>query len=673
MIKNILFYWILTMVIGIASCPNEEINQFVKVVSPNKKISITFDNLNSKPTYSVQYNGTDLITKSSMGFEFKGMKSLDSNFTIIGYDISNVNENWEQPWGEQKIIHDNHCRLFLKLKEKNDGGRKLNIEFKVFNDGIGFRYIVPKQKELDSINITNELTEFSFTANHTSWSIPAYHHMKYEILYNENPINQLDTAHTPLTLKTTDGLYVSIHEAALVDYSSMTLYGDKNNKLYCDLVPWKDGIKVKRKGSFMTPWRTIQIAENPGGLIESSLILNLNEPNKLGDVSWVKPMKYVGIWWGMHIGNYTFYQGPNVGATTERTKKYIDFAAKHGFDEVLVEGWNFGWTPDWGGNFAPEMDFTKPAASFDWEEVLDYANSKNIYLQVYNETAANTENYLAQIDSAYALYQKLGYRSAKVGQVHHNFKNGEWHHGQYGVNYYQTVVDKGAKHKIAINFHEPIKPTGLRRTYPNLISREGARGQEFNAWDSEGGNPPEHTCILPFTRLLAGPMDFTPGVFSVDIPQRDNNQVNTTLTKQLALYVVLYSPIQMAADLIENYEERLDAFQFIKDVPVDWETTKVIDAKIADFIIIARKDKYSEDWYLGAITDEKSRNFIIKLDFLNEDFNYEAQIYKEVEGANYKINPTQYVIQNIVISGKDSLSINLPEGGGTAIRFKMIK
>ncbi len=646
--------------------------EIVSVSSPNEKIQLVFDNTLSKLSYRVNYKGDEFLRTSKLGFDLVKAENLDSNFVIVDYQITTTDESWEQPWGEERIIRDHYNKLTINLQEKDNLSRKISLEFKVFDDGIGFRYLVPQQPGMDSVYIKNELTEFAFTDNHKTWSTPAYHIMKYETLYSEASLKNLDTCHTPLTIKTSTGIYASIHEAALTDYASMTLYGDNENTIKTDLVPWKDGVKVKTKTPFQTPWRTIQIADRPGDLIESHLILNLNEPNVLGDVSWVKPMKYVGIWWGMHIGIYSFYQGPKVGATTERAKKYIDFAAKHGFDEVLIEGWNYGWTPYWGSNFAPEMDFTRPAESFDWKEVIDYAKSKNVFIQAYNETAANTENYLSQIDSAYAMYEEMGYRSVKVGQVNDKFKNGEWHHGQYGVNYYRTVAKKGAEHKLAINFHEPIKPTGMRRTYPNIVSREGARGQEFNAWDDEGGNPPEHTCILPFTRLLAGPMDFTPGVFSVEIPQRENNQVNTTLAKQLALYVVLYSPIQMAADLIENYETRLDALQFIKDVPVDWETTKVLDAAIADYVIIARKDKYSDDWYLGAITDENSRNFEIILNFLNPDYTYEAQIYKDAEGSSYQTNPSEYMISFQKLTSNDSLQINLPKGGGTAIRFKQI-
>lgn len=666
LIKVIFVFYILLLF----ACNQQ--SKIISVTSPNGKIQVEFDNSLSTLSYRVNYMGEEFLRTSRLGFHLVNSKNLDSNFVIIDHEITSADESWEQPWGEERIIRDHYNKLRVDLQQNDIGARRISLEFKVFNDGIGFRYLVPEQPGMESVYIENELTEFAFTDSHKTWYTPAYHIMKYETLYSEASLKNLDTCHTPLTIKTSDGIYASIHEAALTDFASMTLYGSEDNTLKTDLVPWKDGVKVKTKVPFKSPWRTIQIAEKPGDLIESHLILNLNEPNLLGDVSWVKPMKYVGVWWGMHIGIYSFYQGPEVGATTARTKKYIDFAAKHGFDEVLVEGWNYGWTPYWGSNFAPEMDFTRPAAAFNWQEVIDYAKSKNVFIQVYNETAANTENYLSQIDSAYALYEKLGYRSVKVGQVNDKFKNGEWHHGQYGVNYYRTVAKKGAQHKLAINFHEPIKPTGMRRTYPNIVSREGARGQEFNAWDKKGGNPPEHTCILPFTRLLAGPMDFTPGIFSVEIPQRENNQVNTTLTKQLALYVVLYSPIQMAADLIENYEDRLDAFQFIKDVPVDWETTKVIDAEIADYVIIARKDKNSDDWYLGAITDENSRSLLVSLDFLEANRQYEAQIYKDADGTDYKTNPSEYRIEKLEISSEDSISLNLPKGGGTAIRFKKL-
>lgn len=669
--NKIILLWILFC---IASCKSEVVEQAIKVSSPNKKISITFDNLDSKPFYSISYDGKPLISKSAMGFEFKDMEAISENLIISNYESSHVNQFWEQPWGEKKIIRDNHNRLLLELKEKHDNGRRINIEFKVYNDGVGFRYILPAQKGIDTINITNELTEFSFVGNHKSWSIPAYNKQKYELLYKEHPVKELDTVHTPLTLKTTDGLYISIHEAALVDYASMTLYGNRTNTLKCDLVPWRDQIKVKAKGSFKTPWRSIQIAEKPGDLIESNLILNLNEPNKLGDVSWVKPMKYVGIWWGIHIGNWSFQQGPKLGATTKNTIKHIDFAAKHGFDEVLVEGWNEGFEAQWHRDFGPKQNFTKPNPRFDLVKVQNYARSKGVTIQAYNETCANPDNYLSQIDSAYTLYESMGYRSVKVGQVNSKLENGEWHHGQYGVNYYQTVVEKGAEHHLSINFHEPIKATGLRRTYPNLVSREGARGQEYNAWGQQrksGHNPPEHLTILPFTRMLAGPMDFTPGIFRVDIPQSPKNWVNTTISKQLAIYVIIYSPIQMAADLIENYENH-PAFQFIKDVPTNWETTKVIDGEIGDYIITARKDADSDDWYLGALTDEEKRSFTISLDFLDKG-DYEAQIYQDSKKTDLEKAPMEYEILKKRVNAESTISLKLANSGGVAIRFKKIE
>ena len=492
--------------------------------------------------------------------------------------------------------------------------------------------------------------------------------MKYEVLYDTARINDLGAVHTPFTMQTDDDLYISIHEAALVDYSSATLVGKGNNTLFTGLVPWQDGTKVRTTAPFKTPWRTIQIATRPGDLIESNLILNLNEPNVLEDVSWIHPVKYIGIWWGIHIDIWTFWQGEKLGATNENTLKYIDFAAKHGFDEVLVEGWNMGWTNQWLFNFCPDKDYTTPTPYFDMFSLQDYALSKGVSLMAYTETCGNTENFLSQIDTAFALYSDLGYRSVKVGHVNEKLVNGEWHHGQYGVNYYAKVVQKAAEHQLSINFHEPIKPTGLRRTYPNLMTAEGARGQEFNAWSHDGGNPPAHDCILPFTRLLAGPMDFTPGIFETTIPQKPNNQVNTTLAKQLALYVTVHSPMQMAADLIENYEGH-PAFQFIKDVPVTWEETRVIDASIGEYLIIARKDRHSNDWYLGAITNEEAREFQFKPDFLDEGHVYKAQIYSDASDSDYETNSRAYRISQQNASSDQTITLNLARGGGAAIRF----
>lgn len=653
------------------SCSKSKVQQ-LDVNSPDDRINITFDISCSTPSYEVTFKGEPVIKNSALGLVFKNMEALDSNLIIIDYSTSGVDETWEQPWGEQRLVHDNHNQLLVHLQEKSGLKRKIDVEFKAFNDGIGFRYIFPEQG-YDSFIIMDELTEFAFTNNHLAWFIPANTVKKYELLYEQKPLNELDITQTPLTIEIKNDFYVSIHEAALVDYSSMLLQAKSENTLKAELVPWADGSKVKTNGSFKTPWRTITIGETPGDLVESTFILNLNEPNKLGDVSWVKPMKYIGIWWGIHIAKWSFNQSPILGATTENTKQYIDFAAKHGFEEVLVEGWNEGFEGTWHADYGPNQDFTTPNPSFDWFNLQEYALSKGVTIQAYNETCANSINYLNQIDSAFAIYEKLGYKSVKVGQVMggtRKFINGEYCDGQYGVNYYQTVINKAVKHKLSINFHEPIKATGLRRTYPNLVSREGARGQEYNAWDWKGGNPPEHLTILPFTRMLSGPMDFTPGIFRVDIPQKPENRVNTTLAKQLAIYVVIYSPIQMAADLIENYEDH-PAFQFIKDVPVNWETTKVLDAAIGDYIITARNDVDSEDWYLGAMTDEEAREFEIKLDFLDGG-EYEAQIYTDSEKTDLETAPMEYEIFKQKVTALDTLKLKLANSGGAAIRFKKI-
>lgn len=666
------YFAIIVGILGAFSCTPPADNT-LSVSSPDRKIQLTFNNNETQLSYSMNYNGKAVISPSKMGFEFKNQPSFENGIQIIGSKTTSYDQTWEQPWGEEQMVRENYNELIIDLAETEGKQRKLQVAFRVFDDGLGFRYIFPEQDSLGYFEIMDEKTEFNFPNENKAWWIKAYQANRYEYLYKCTSINEIDSiAHTPVTLETPDGLFLSIHEADLTDYASMCLKPVGNKGLKCALTPWADGVLVKAEAPHKTPWRTIQIAEKAGELITSRLILNLNPPNVLGDVSWLKPMKYVGIWWGMHIGPWTFGQGENHGATTERAKKYIDFAAKNDFDEVLVEGWNVGWRtgPDWYIDDGKNIKFTQSTPDYDLIEVQNYAKSKGITLQMYNETMANTKNYLSQIDSAYTLYKSLGIRSNKIGQVGTRLDQKEWHYGQYAVNYYRKVLKKAAEYNLAVNFHEPIKATGERRTYPNMFSREGGRGMEYNAWSGDGGNPPEHTCVLPFTRLLGGPMDYTPGIFDITIPRREKNQVNTTLAKQLALYVVIYSPIQMAADLIENYEGH-PALQFIKDVPVDWETTKVIDAKIGDFVIIARKDKKSEDWYLGAITDENERDFAISLDFLDEGKTYTAQIYRDADDADYKTNPTAYKIEEKTVKAGDTFNIKLANGGGIAVSLKV--
>ena len=636
--------------------------------SPNGENIINFELESSSPRYSVSHDETAIIQPSAMGFVFQDNDSLYANFEILIVERSSYDETWEQVWGEKQEIRNNYNQLVVKLQEKENKKRRLDIQFRAYDDGVAFRYVFPEQGIEDSIFIMNELTSFNLKEDGKAWWIPAYHEQRYENLFQASPVSTLDTVHTPLTIESESGLAISLHEADLEDFSSMTLANPSGTTLEADLVPWSDGVKVRTTGSFTTPWRTIQIAEEPKGLITSYLILNLNEPNTIADTSWIETFKYLGIWWGMHIGKYTFWEGEKQGATTKNAKEYIDYANQLGIDHLLIEGWNKGWTPQWYQNAMHQFSFTEEANNFDLEKVTDYAAKNDIEIVGYHETGSNIKNYLKQIDSAFALYNRMGIHEIKIGQVGSRLNMKEWHHGQFGVEYYRDVIEKAAEYELTINFHEPIKDTGERRTYPNMMSREGARGQEYNAWSE--GNPPNHTTILPFTRMLAGPMDFTPGIFDVEVSQGyPGKRVWSTTAKQLALYVVIYSPIQMLADLPENYINK-PAFQFIKDVPTNWEDTRVLNGEIGKFITTVRKDINSEDWYLGSLTNKDSRELKIPLSFLDEGATYEAQIYADAEGTEYKNNPSEVEITTEKVSAVDSLTLHLGASGGTAIHFK---
>ena len=635
------------------------------------------------PLYSIKYKNAPVISDSRLGFRFKVAEPMEKNFKIINTQISEFDETWSQPWGEVKDIRNHYNELRVQLQEKSESARRMDIVFRVYDDGIGFRYELPKQENLKDFQITDELTEFNFPEDHRCWWIGAYQGNRYEFLYNETQLSEIDTVHTPFTLETNSGLYLSLHEANLTDYSSMALARVEETKLTCDLYPWSDGTKVKASAPMLSPWRTIQIAEKPGDLITSYLILNLNEPNKLDDVSWIKPAKYVGIWWEMHLGKSTWGSGKKHGAATANTKKYIDFAAKYGFDGVLVEGWNTGWDGDWIQN-GSIFNFTQAHPDYDIDEVTRYAQSKGVKIIGHHETGADVINYESQMEDAFKFCQKYGINTVKTGYVGHGQtikridKNGdiqhEWHHGQYMVRHYRKVVETAAKYHIMLDVHEPIKDTGIRRTWPNMMTREGARGMEYNAWSPDGGNPPDYMTILPFTRLLSGPMDFTPGIVDLFYDEyQSDNRVNATLAKMLAYYVIIYSPLQMAADLPENYEKQPEAFQFIRDVPVDWEETKVLNAEIGDYLTIVRKDRNSDDWYLGSVTDENGRTLKIKLDFLDSDKSYIAEIYEDAADADWKSNPFAIKIhRRIPIWSKMSINLILAPGGGTAIRFRQM-
>ncbi len=657
---------LLTFIALFSACKNGT-NQ-LSIESPGKILKLRFEVKEGVPFYEVDRNSKAVIKPSKLGFVLKDLPALNGNFIVKNRKISSFDETWEQPWGEQREIRNNYTELLVELEQNDELHRKLNIIFRVFDDGVGFRYEFPEQENLKDFVIIDEETEFALTDNQDAWWIPALMPERYEYLYKKTPVSEMDTVHTPLTIETKDSLFLSIHEAALTEFASMTLMPAGDNKLKSYLVPWADGAKVYTKAPSKTPWRTIQIAENPGDLITSYLILNLNEPNKLGDVSYIKPGKYVGIWWGMHINTYTWASGMKHGATNENVKRYIDFAAKYGFGGVLVEGWNESWDGDWVKN-GSIFNFTKPYPDFDIKMLTDYAASKGVKIIGHHETGADIDNYDKQIDSAYKFYKHYGIDIIKSGYVGHKLNKKEYHHGQFGVNFYHKALTKAAENKIVLVAHEPIKATGKRRTYPNMASREGARGQEYNAWSQDGGNPPSHTVILPFTRLLAGPMDFTPGVFDIMIKPQPNNRVSTTIAKQLALYLTIYSPYQMACDLPENYEANLPAFQFIRDVVTDWETTSVLNAEIGEYYTVARKARNSDEWFLGSITNEKAREFEVDLSFLDEGKKYKAQIYADAADADWETNPTAIEISDQEVDSATKLKIELAKGGGQAIRF----
>jgi alpha-glucosidase len=664
--------------------PIEQESAQETVTSPDGSIEVVFSLDAGVPTYQVRRAGQAVILPSRMGFELKDADPLEANLAIVQVARRSYDETWTQPWGEVKDIREHYNELRVDLVETTPEPRRMGVVFRVFDDGVGFRYEWPEQEFLSDFEIMDELTTFDLNGDPQAWWIPAFWENRYEYLYTASRVSEIASGrvtavHTPLTMQTEDGLYLTIHEAALVDYAAMALEVGDGSTLKCKLFPRSDGSKVKASTPHQSPWRTIQIATNPGDLITSYLILNLNEPSVIEDTSWIKPGKYIGVWWGMHIGIYTWGSGPIHGATTENAKRYIDFAAEYGIDGVLIEGWNLGWDGDWT-TYGNKFSFTKSMPDYDLAEVAAYAASKGVRLIGHNETGAAVKNYEDQMEAAFALYQSLGIDTVKTGYVgwgqgikRYN-ENGriqglEWHHGQFMVNHYRKVIETAAAYHIMLDVHEPIKDTGERRTYPNMMTREGARGQEYDAWSEDGGNPPEHTTILPFTRMMAGPFDMTPGTFDLMIEAKPHNRVNTTLAKQLALYVVIYSPLQMASDLPENYVNQ-PAFRFIQEVPTDWNDTRVLHASIGDYVTIVRQERDGEDWYLGSITDEVGRSLTASLDFLDPGRVYVAEIYADGEGADWDSNPYPIEINQFLVDSQTELKLELAPGGGTAIRFR---
>ncbi|MGO4822076.1 MULTISPECIES: glycoside hydrolase family 97 protein [unclassified Flavobacterium] len=683
--------------------------QAQSVASPSKKITVDFSlTASGQPSYNVNFKNKAVVQESAMGIKLKEKPALDANFSIQGSKNTTFNESWKPVLGEQASIVNHYNELIVSLIQK-DTKVKMNIIFRVFDEGIAFRYDFPKQAELNYFIISDEVTQFNLTENYKTFWIPGdFDSNEYE--YNETKLSEIDNSkidmnngigvksipgkyivQSPLMMKSPAGLYVNIFEAAVVNYPVMHLNVDvANYHLNAQLVPNAIGDKAYLQAPCVSPWRTIMISDDARDIVSSKMILNLNEPSKIEDTSWIKPMKYVGIWWEMHVGKSTwdFAGSQNAqnsltqdlipsgkhGATTENTKRYIDFAAKNGFDGVLVEGWNVGWE-DWFGNWKEEVfDFVTPYPDFDIAAISAYAKSKGVKMIMHHETSGSVANYERHLDRAFENMVKYDYPAVKSGYVGKIIPRGEFHDGQTMVNHFNFVARRAADYKIMLNSHESTRPTGYGRTYPNYIAAEAARGNEFNAWSV--GNPPMHETILPFTRQLGGPMDYTPGIFEIKMSYYDKTkteQVHTTLAKQLALYVTMYSPLQMAADLPENYEKYSDAFQFIKDVAADWDESRYLEAEPGDYLTVVRKAKGSESWFLGAITDENARKSEIKLDFLTKGQKYKAIIYEDAKNADWQKNPIAYKIKTIEVTNKSKINLNLAPGGGTAISFEPVK
>ena len=669
--------------VALVLCAHASAKDLARVASPDGALVVTLESQHEdRLAYRVERGGKPVIAPSRLGF-LLGDGRLERNLQLTGQSSRSFDETWEQPWGERRLTRNHYNELRASFAEKASGGRKqgrrFDVVFRVYDDGLGFRYEFPKQDGGNGeVRIRQELTEFAVARPATAWWIPAFEWNREEYLYSRTPLAEIGVAQTPLTLRTDDGLHLSIHEAALVDYAGMNLAKGDGGVLRAALTPGGGdrGTAVVRTAPFNTPWRTIQIGARAGDLAESSLILNLNEPNRLGDVSWFTPAKYVGVWWSLHLEQETWGTGPKHGATTANTKRYIDFAAANGFRGVLVEGWNPGWDGDWFAN-GWGFDFTRPTADFDLEGLAEYAAGKGVHLIGHHETACAVSHYERQLPAALDLYARNGVDVVKTGYVcdagdiqRQDQAGGpvsrEWHEGQWMSNHHLRVVEQAAQRRIAINAHEPIKDTGLRRTYPNWVSREGARGMEFNAWGNPP-NPPEHEATLAFTRMLAGPMDYTPGI--VSLKGRGGQQIPSTLAKQLALYVVLYSPIQMAADLPEHYAEHPDALQFIRDVAVDWEESHVLNGEVGEYVTFARKARGTEEWFLGSAGGEQAHDLRVELTFLDPARRYRAEIYRDGDRAHWKTAPFDFVRETREVTSTDTLPLHLAAGGGQAIRF----
>lgn len=684
--------------------------------SPNGKVVVGFGIDNGRPYYTVQYGKKDVIKKSFLGLELakskhasKGMEetNLMDGFEITEKQKTSFDETWKPVWGETSEIRNHYNEMLVHLLQPKNN-RKIMVRFRVYDDGVGFRYEFPQQKELNYFVIKEEHTQFAMAGDHKAWWLPGdYDTQEQEtqesklseirnrfreaVNWNNSTVSVFSETgvQTSLQMKSNDGLYINLHEAACVNYPTMHLNLDDKNMVFESwLTPDATGMKGYMQTPCETPWRTIIVSDDARDMLSSNLILNLNEPCKIEDTSWIHPTKYIGVWWEMIVGknswNYTD-EFPSVqlgktdyskakpngrhGATTENVKKYIDFAAENSIDQVLVEGWNVGWE-DWYGHSKDYVfDFVTPYPDFDIDYLNKYAHEKGVKLMMHHETSSSTQNYERHLEAAFNLMNKYGYDAVKTGYVGDIIPRGEHHFSQSMNNHYMHVVKEAAKHRIMVNAHEAVRPTGLCRTYPNMVGNESARGTEYEAF---GGSRPDHTVILPFTRLQGGPMDYTPGILETQLKTWSDNTsyVRTTLVGQLALYVTMYSPLQMAADLPENYKKFNDAFQFIKDVPCDWSQSIYLEAEPADYITVARQDKNSNDWYIGGKCDENGHKSVLKLDFLDKDYVYDCTIYADAKDADYKNNPKAYKITHKKVKKGDVLKLTMAPGGGFAVSLE---
>ena len=638
----------------------------VKVTSPDGAVTVTVGVKNQQPFYMVNYEGKAVVAPSHLGYLLNNGE-LGAKTKMGKVARSQKDEIWNQPWGENDITHNHYNELMVNFREQS--GQPMQVVFRVYNDGFGFRYILPDYNKGKEFQIMDELTEMTLAHDAKAWSIPTNHTEYFEGIYKAGMLSQKDTVCTPLTIEYEKDLYLAIHEAALEDYASINLTPRSADggavRLLTALTPWRSGVKVYAKGQLKSPWRTMIISKTAGGLLTSNLMLNLNEPTQIKDTSWIEPGRYIGIWWSIHKKQNTWEMGPTHGATTENVKRYMDFAARHGFSGVLAEGWNPGWGQ------GEKISYLESYPDFDMHEVTRYGLQKGVRFIGHTETWGNASLLESQMEQAFNWFERLGIRAVKTGYVGHYFDGKELAKSQYGIRHYRKVIECAAKHHIMIDNHEPAMPTGIQRTWPNLMTQEGVRGQEYNAWDRRGGNPPSHTVTLPFTRGLAGPTDFTPAIFNFSeiVP---GTHPHSTLAKQLGEFVVIYSPLQMAADAIENYEGQ-PALSFIESCPTTWSRTLVPNGEIGKYITIARKERGGDSWFIGSITNEEARSLEVSLDFLDEGATYRAIIYEDGPEADFERNPYEMTIRQIAVTKADTLHLRLARSGGAAVRIEKAK